>query len=211
MRRTAAQTREHILRTTHDLFYWHGVRAVGVDRVAAEAGVAPTTLYRLFASKDDLIAAYVERADTLYREWFEAVVDRAGRDPLDRVLAVFDALTEQVQPEHCRGCPFLMVLAEFPEPEHPAHRNAVAMKTWVRDRLGRLTADLPVGDPEELADQLCLVMEGVYGSVQGLGADGPARRARALARTLLTVAGAAPAPVARPDGRTGTRGADDRG
>jgi AcrR family transcriptional regulator len=67
-RRTAAQTREHVLAIANELFYWHGIRATGIDAVAAEAGVAPTTLYRLFASKDDLIAAYVERADRLYRE-----------------------------------------------------------------------------------------------------------------------------------------------
>ena len=63
MARSSAQTREHVLAVANDLFYWHGIRATGVDRVAAEAGVAPTTLYRLFASKDDLIAAYIERAD----------------------------------------------------------------------------------------------------------------------------------------------------
>jgi AcrR family transcriptional regulator len=63
--RSAAQTREHVLGVAHELFYWHGIRATGVDRVAAEAAVAPTTLYRLFASKDDLIAAYIARASLL--------------------------------------------------------------------------------------------------------------------------------------------------
>src|SRR5271170_4063056 len=125
MPRSAAATREHVLAVANELFYWHGIRATGIDQVAAEAGVAPTTLYRLFASKDDLIGAYVERADRLYRDWFEA----AARQ---QILAVFDALTEQVQPGRCRGCPFLMALAEFPDPAHPAHRNAVALKAWVR-------------------------------------------------------------------------------
>ena len=68
-----------MLGVAHELFYWHGIRATGVDRVAAEAGVAPTTLYRLFASKDDLVAAYIERAGLLYREWFDAAAARAGR------------------------------------------------------------------------------------------------------------------------------------
>jgi AcrR family transcriptional regulator len=189
MARTAAETREHVLEVANDLFYWHGIRAVGVDRIAADAGVAPTTLYRLFASKDDLVAAYVERADRLYREWLTEATEAAGPDPRERILALFDALAEQVQPQRCRGCPFLMALAEFPDPELPAHRRAVAAKAWVRQRLGELTAELaaaePVGDPAALADQLSLVMEGVYASVQALGADGPARRARALAETLL--------------------------
>jgi AcrR family transcriptional regulator len=191
MARSAAETREHVLGVAHELFYWHGIRATGVDRVAAEAGVAPTTLYRLFSSKDDLIAAYVERASGLYREWFDAAAAAGGPDPRDQILAVFDALSEQVQPQHCRGCPFLMALAEFPDPAHPAHRAAVAVKAWVRERFGQLTVAL-AGDgraarPGLLADQLSLVMEGTYASAQALAADGPARHARTAAESLLEV------------------------
>ena len=191
-RRTAAQTREHVLEVAHELFYWHGIRVTGVDTIAAEANVAPTTLYRLFASKDDLIAAYVERADRLYREWMtEATAPDVG-SPRERILALFDALDEQVQPQRCRGCPFLMALAEFPDPQLPAHAHAVATKAWVHGRLRELTDALaatePVRDPEALADQLAVVMEGVYASAQALGAGGPARRARAMAETLMDAA-----------------------
>ena len=187
-RRTAAETREHVLAVAHELFYWHGIRATGVDTIAAEAEVAPTTLYRLFASKDDLIAAYIERADGLYREWMTAATAPDIGPPRERILALFDALAEQVQPQRCRGCPFLMALAEFPDPQLPAHAGAVATKAWVRGRLRELTAAMAVGDPEALADQLAVVMEGVYASAQALGAGGPARRARALAETLIDAA-----------------------
>jgi AcrR family transcriptional regulator len=191
MSRSGAQTREHVLAVAHELFYWNGIRATGIDRVAADAGVAPTTLYRLFASKDDLIGAYMERAGQLYRDWFDAAAEADAADPRQRILALFDALTEQVQPGQCRGCPFLMALAEFPDPAHPAHRSAVAVKHWVRTRLGELVAGLgpgPAGDREALADQLALVMEGVYASVQALGVSGPARRARSFAEALLAAA-----------------------
>ena len=191
MSRSSADTREHVLGVAHELFYWHGIRATGVDRVAAEAGVAATTLYRLFASKDDLIAAYIERADRLYREWFDAAAGAGGADPRRAILAVFDALGEQVQPQHCRGCPFLMALAEFPDPVHPAHRAAVTMKTWVRGRLGQLTAELANGGrvarPELVADQLSVIMEGVYASAQALTAEGPARHARTVVESVLGV------------------------
>ena len=80
-RRSADETRAHVLAVAHELFYWQGIRAIGVDRIAAEAEIAPTTLYRLFASKDDLIAAYVERAHEAYREWFRTALDRGGDDP----------------------------------------------------------------------------------------------------------------------------------
>lgn len=197
MPRSAAETREHVLSVAHDLFYWHGIRATGVDKVAAEAGVAPTTLYRLFSSKDNLIGAYIERADRLYRQWFDTSAGAGGADPRQQILAVFDALAEQVQPGRCRGCPFLMALAEFPDPDHPAHRNAVRLKAWVRARFRELVTDIagtasggtaaaPGSDAEALADQLAIVMEGVYASAQALGADGPARRARTLTEALLS-------------------------
>jgi AcrR family transcriptional regulator len=198
-RRTTAQTREHVLAVAQQLFYWHGIRATGVDTIAADAGVAPTTLYRAFASKADLVAAYVERNAEGYKDWVTAVTSPDLGDPRQRILMLFDALTEQVQPEHCRGCPFLMTLAEFPDPTVPARVHAIAIKSWVRDRLHDLTNELsiltPIADPDALADQLALVMEGVYASVQALGADGPARRARAVAEILIDVAaGGIPEP-----------------
>jgi AcrR family transcriptional regulator len=174
-----------VLGVASDLFYWHGIRATGVDRVAAEAGVAPTTLYRLFASKDDLVAAYVQRTDRLYREWFTEALDAGGPDPRDRILALFDALIEQVGPLHCRGCPFQMSLAELPDPSTPAHQRAVASKTWVREQLGELTARLEDTDPAALADQLWVLVEGVYAAAQSCAADGPAQQVRALVESLL--------------------------
>lgn len=192
MRRAGTETREHVLRVAHDLFYWQGIRATGVDRVAAEAGVAPTTLYRLFASKDDLIAAYIERSKAFYQSWFDESARAGGPVPRDQILAIFDAIADQVGPEQCRGCPFLMALAEFPDATHPAHRTSVEQKAWLRSRFGELVADyartVPVEDTEQLADYLALVMEGVYASVQALGDGGPARSARALVERLLATA-----------------------
>jgi AcrR family transcriptional regulator len=189
MHRTAAETREHVLRVAYDLFYWQGIRATGIDRVASVAGVAPTTLYRLFASKDDLVAAYVERTDQQFRAQFLATLEAAGPDPRAQILAVFDSLAQQVQPDQCRGCAFLMTLSEFPDPDLPAHRNAVTAKAWIHGRLGELTERLAdVADPADLADQLTLLVEGVYASVQALGPEGPARQARALAETILNLA-----------------------
>jgi AcrR family transcriptional regulator len=184
-RRSSAETREHVLQVAHDLFYWHGIRAIGVDRLAEEAGIAPTTLYRLFASKDELVAAYVSRAEARYREWFVAATAADGRSARERILALFDAQKDQVRPEQCRGCPFLMALTELPDPQLAGHQHAVALKVWVRARLGELTEELGVQEPEVLADRLMLVLEGVYATVQALGHEGPARQARALVEGLL--------------------------
>ncbi|SFW85771.1 TetR/AcrR family transcriptional regulator [Amycolatopsis australiensis] len=186
MRRSANQTREHVLAVAHELFYWRGIKNTGVDAVAAAAGVAPTTLYRLFASKDDLVAAYVERAGERYRQWFLDAT--AGAGPAEAIRSLFAALADQVRPDRCRGCPFLMAMAELPDASARAHALAIGTKAWVRERIGELTAGLRVADPGTLADQLVLVMEGVYASAPALGADGPARQARGLVEALLTTA-----------------------
>jgi AcrR family transcriptional regulator len=188
MRRSAAETREHLLEVAHDLFYWQGIKGVGVDKIAATAGVAPTTLYRLFASKDDLITAYVTRADGLYKEWFDATAADEALPARARILALFDAQTEQIQPARCRGCPFLMALAEIPDASHPAHQAAAGTKRWVRARFGDLAASAGVASPDDVGDQLALAFEGAYASVQALGADGPARHARRLAELILDAA-----------------------
>ena len=186
-RRSSAQTRERVLDVTHELFYWHGIHATGVDAVASAADVAPTTLYRLFGSKDGLVAAYVERARALYMEWFDQSLGSTDRPARERLLDLFGALDEQLQPENCRGCPFLMALAEIPDKSDPAHRHAVALKAWVNQRFGELILELspPVADPEALADTLTLIFEGSYASAQALGAGGPARRSRDIVAAML--------------------------
>lgn len=188
-RRPAAQTRAHILAVARDLFYRNGIRATGIDRVLAAADVAAPTLYRLWSSKDDLVAAYVATSAEGYRAWFTAAEAAGGDSPRARILAVFAALAEQVQPPACRGCPFLRALAEYPDPEHPAHREAVAVKRWVADRFAGLAADYAQEhdgvDAAALAAHLVLLMEGVYASVSTLGAAGPATHARNLAAALL--------------------------
>lgn len=189
-RRSAEESREHVLDVAHDLFYWTGIRATGVDRVAAAAGIAPTALYRLFPSKDALVAAYIGRAEHRYREWFDEAAKAEG-GPAARVQRLFAALAEQVQPGRCRGCPFLMVLSEFPEPEVEAHRIAVRLKRWVRTRFRQLAKELGSaganGSPDaaQLADHLTLLFEGVYASVQALGNDGPAKQAQKLVSALI--------------------------
>jgi AcrR family transcriptional regulator len=193
--RPAAETREHILDVAERLFYWDGIRATGVDKIAKEADVAPTTLYRLFASKDDLVAAYVDRFAAGYREWIETVTSAPDLPARERILAYFDGLADNTGPESFRGCPILMALAEYPDPDAAAHASAQAVKAWVRSKLRALAAELLGTDrrtQEAVADQLALVVEGIYGSTAALGTDGPARQARALAALVIDSAAGRP-------------------
>lgn len=185
MRRTAAETREHLLEVATRLFYWHGIRATGVDRIAAEAGVSPNALYRVFATKDDLVAAYVARSVTAAQQRFDAAVEAAGPDPRDKILAMFDTLAEDIRPEVFRGCACMMTMAEFPDEALPAHQGAVGAKKWIRDRFGELAEKLGVADPKTLADQLSIIWEGTNSTAQALGADGPPTSARPLVTAIL--------------------------
>jgi AcrR family transcriptional regulator len=194
VRRPAAETRERILDVAENLFYWHGITATGVDRIAAEAGIAPTTMYRLFQSKDALVAAYVDRYAAGYRAWIQSLTSDPTVTADERILALFDGLLANTGPEAFRGCPFLMVLAEYPDAGSAAHASAQAVKAWVRARLHTLVLDLPDRDAESaehIADRLALVVEGLYASVAALGSAGPAQQARELAILVLN----APIPV----------------
>jgi AcrR family transcriptional regulator len=191
--RPAAETREHILDMAERLFYWDGIRATGVDKIAQEAGVAPTTLYRLFASKDDLVTAYVDRYATGYREWIDSITSRPGASARNRILAYFDGLADNTGTDDFRGCPFLMALAEYPDPDSGPHASAQAVKAWVRAKLRQLVGELPGVAPRSragVADQLALIVEGFYGSTAALGSDGPARQARSLAALVIDAASA---------------------
>jgi AcrR family transcriptional regulator len=188
-RRTSEKTREHILAVADKLFYSDGIRATGIDTLAARAEVAPTTLYRQFASKDDLVAAYVERCSERYTAVLRAATSPEAGTARDRILAAFDAFAAEISSGSCRGCPFLMVLAEYPDPESPAHAKAAEHKAWLRALFHELVRELAsttqLHDPDALADQLALVAEGVYGSVQALGPTGPAAHGRATAAALV--------------------------
>jgi AcrR family transcriptional regulator len=188
-RRTSEETREHILAVADELFYSDGVHATGIDALAARAEVAPTTLYRQFASKDELVAAYVERCSERYKAVLGAATSPGAGPARERILAAFDAFAAEIRSGSCRGCPFLMVLAEYPDPESSAHAGAAEHKAWLRALFHELVRELAsttqLRDPEALADQLALVAEGVYGSVQALGPAGPAAHGRATAAALI--------------------------
>jgi AcrR family transcriptional regulator len=165
-RRPASETREHVLAVAHDLFYADGIRQTGVDRVVAAAGIGPTTLYRLFGSKDGLVTAYVEREAVAYRRWLSGVI--ADTAPRDGLRAFMRGIADQIEGSHCRGCPFQIALSELPDPAHPAHRAAVALKREVRDTLRDLAARAHAPDPEATGDQLMLLAEGSYAAARSL-------------------------------------------
>jgi len=182
--RAGSDARERILETAERLFYRDGYRAVGVDTIIAESGVAKMTLYRHFGSKDELIAAFLERANHQLLEWIEGLIGPHG-DPRAALIAVFDGVAKLASSPECLGCAFVGAAAEFPEPEHPGHRVALEHKRAVAARLSELAEAAGARDPQELAEELLLVMDGAWSASRVFGPGNHGTRAAEAARTLI--------------------------
>lgn len=180
--------RRRILDTAARLFYRDGFRAVGIDTLIAESGVAKMTLYRHFPSKDDLIAAYLEESNRRFWEWFEgALAPHAAASARDQLLALISAVGELATSPACLGCTFQGVAAEFPDPAHPGHRVALAHKQAVLNRLQGLAAQAGARDAEALAAGLLLVIDGAFVASRMFPSDqNPARHVGAAGAALLT-------------------------
>jgi AcrR family transcriptional regulator len=177
--RRANETREHVLDVAGRLFYADGVHAVGVDRVAAEASVTPSTLYRLFGSKEGLVTAYLRRTDRGWFDWLERTVSDGG------LARFFDELDEQARDAEYRGCPFRMALAEHPVADSEVHRVAIENKTRTHERFRELASVAGCADPDATAGNLMLIMDGICASAAERGPDSPPGPGPALARDLL--------------------------
>ncbi len=193
---TAASARDRILEIAGELFYRDGFRAVGVDTIVARAGVAKTTLYHHFPSKDELIVAYLEESNQRFWDWFESAI-AAEQAPRAKLAALFEAVATLAASPQCLGCTFQGTAAEFPAQDHPGHRAARAHKEAVLDRLRELAAQAGARQPTELARALLLVMDGAFAAARMFGERSPATAAPAAAATLLD----AQLPATRPRGR----------
>src|SRR3984957_18666040 len=182
------EVRERILRTAAPLFYQRGVRAVGVDLVVEEAGVAKTSLYRHFRTKDDLVAAFLQREDEDFWGHWDSVARQHKADPLAELEAHLDWIAERVGRPNYRGCPQINVAAEFPDPDHPARRVATAHKRELRRRLKDLAQRLHANRPDELAAQLSLLINGAFVSSQMFSANEATPILLAASRALIASA-----------------------
>jgi AcrR family transcriptional regulator len=173
--------KERILETADRLFYMRGIRAVGVDTVAAEIGISKRTLYNHFPSKGMLVSAYLARR---FRQ-----PPAPDKPPAQQILAIFDSLERRFASNDFRGCPFVNAVAELGAEDRSVKKIAVAFKEsrrlWFRD----LLAQLEVANADDVATQLALLVDGSI--AQNLVRDDPsmARAAREAARVLLVNAG----------------------
>jgi AcrR family transcriptional regulator len=178
--------RERILETAYQLFSRNGVQAVGVNRIVAEAHVAKMTLYSHFATKEDLVIAFLElREQRWTRDWLEAEINRVeGVPPPAGTLALFDALDGWVRRRDYEGCSFINTLLEFQSTERP-HREAARQLEVIRTLLEGHARSAGIAKPEEFSHQLQILMMGAIVSASRGDLDA-ARRARGIAEALLS-------------------------
>jgi AcrR family transcriptional regulator len=177
---------DKVFEVAADLFYRKGVRAVGVEEIVKEAGVAKISLYRSFESKDDLVVAYLENRNTdFWRQWDEAFAQYKN-DPHAQLRAIMTYLARRTTQPDYRGCPFINYCAEFPEPLHPGHQVAEANKREMQRRMVELAEALGARQPKQLANGLLLLIEGAYAISQTLGGrEGPGNAILWAAKELV--------------------------
>jgi AcrR family transcriptional regulator len=180
--------RERVLESAYELFSRHGVRAVGVDAVITNAGVARMSLYRNFSSKDELAVEFLRlRGERWGRGWLQGSVEARAEGATARLLAIFDVFDEWFQEPDFVGCPIINVLLETPERDSPLNRVSAEILADVRAFVRSVAEDAGVPDPETFAAQWHILMKGsiVAGTEGDLAA---ARRAREVGELLLRTA-----------------------
>jgi len=189
-RRPAGDARERILDAAYELFSRQGVRAVGIDAVVSRSGVARMTLYRHFASKEDLVLAFLERRERLWtHEWLQGQVERRATDPRGRLLAIFDVFDEWFRREDFEGCSFINVLLETADPASRVGQASAVHLARIRAFLESLAQEAGIPDPASFACTWHILMKGSIVAA-GEGDREAAGRAKKVGALLLREAGA---------------------
>lgn len=187
-RRGAVPPRERILQAARELFYSRGIRAVSVDDIAAAADTNKMTLYRHFESKDLLIAEYLRtlarEADTLWDELARA----HPNDALAQLRAWVERISRMMAESGDRGCALANAAVELPDKDHPARGVIEEHKTHQREQLVALCRAAGFLNPERIADEIFLLLEGARVNVQSVGREGPGTRIGEMLCSLLRMA-----------------------
>ncbi|MEO6526842.1 MAG: TetR/AcrR family transcriptional regulator [Gemmatimonadaceae bacterium] len=156
--------RENVLHTASTLFYREGVRAVGMERIVERSGIAKTTIYRHFPTKDALIEAFLEREDREFWQQWDDVTGSHDGAPRAALMALCEWIGTRVARDDYRGCPQLNVAAEFADADHPARKVAHRHKSAMGRRLVSLCREIAPATSKMCALQIALVFDGAFTS-----------------------------------------------
>ena len=177
--------RERLLAVAGELFYRHGIRAVGVEAIAEAAGTNKMTLYRHFPSKDELVAEYLRQAASAANRCWDTYEQAHPGDPLAQVRAWLAEMADHLANTDERGCALANAAVELPDKAHPARRVIEEYKVAQRNRLVDLCRSAGLSDPEMLADELHLLLEGARMTSQSVGADGLGARLTRMGEAMI--------------------------
>lgn len=181
----ALSKREQIVSVALKLFYQHGFHATGIDRIIKEAKVSKKTLYNHFKSKDELVLAALRKRDELFRNDLMRNTERLGSTPKEQLLSVFDAIGEWMQEKKFAGCMFINASAEYSDADSPSHILCAEHKRLVRDYICELAIKAEMNNPEELAQQLNILIEGAIVDAHVSGNKAAANQAKKIAAILV--------------------------
>jgi AcrR family transcriptional regulator len=179
--------RERILKTAADLFYRFSIHTVGIDRIIAESGVAKMTFYKHFPSKAHLVATYLRHNDAVWFQMLATSTSKAWLSPVERVLAIFDALGESFRAPSFRGCAFVRGLAEFgPDANSPEVQATIAAHfESLHEFVASLVEPLALSKPERTVVQILSLVQGSFVMAQSTRDPAIAEANRDAARLLL--------------------------
>jgi AcrR family transcriptional regulator len=177
--------RARIIAVAADLFYRHGIRAVGVEAIAEAAGTNKMTLYRHFASKDELVAEYLRCLAEKANSSWEKLAAQHPRNPCAQLRAWLEEMADHVESGDERGCPLANAAVELPDKDHPARGVIEAFKNAQRNRITQLCAAADLAQPELLADELFLLLEGARVTAQSMGRAGLGERLIRMGEAMI--------------------------
>jgi AcrR family transcriptional regulator len=183
-----SEREQRVLDVAGELFYARGVHEVGMDELIRATGFGKASVYRLFATKDELIGAYLRRLAVTILAAIDRDIEASADDPRAALRAILGAIAEDVARPSFRGCPFNNASIEFADPSHPARRAARDYRAELLARLRALADRLVPGRGDALASQLALLIDGMYTNAAHLGPGGPAAAGPALAEALIEAA-----------------------
>ncbi|WP_117166807.1 TetR family transcriptional regulator [Pseudomonas cichorii] len=177
-------TREKIITTAEQLIYQNGIHATGMDLLVKTSGVARKSIYRYFATKDEVAAAALNARDVRWMQWFRTECDKADT-PQDRILNIFAVLKGWFESDGFRGCAFINTAGEVGDPDDPIRHIARLHKQKLLDYTLELTEQLNVEQPSVLARQLLILIEGAITMARVMGDYSAVDDAREVARLLI--------------------------
>ena len=181
-----SDTRQRLIEAAFSRLYRDGFRNVAIDQILADVGISKTAFYKHFESKDDLLLAALENHRHKFVGDFRQIIRRRGSDlPAEQLRALFDAVESITESDWFRGCVFVNVAIEFPLPHEPAHQIAAQSKAAIEEVVREIAAQAGAADPQALAQELCLIMEGAYVTRHVTGNTATIDIARRLAERAL--------------------------